>query len=228
MSLSLVDDWWVPSALEVPYSRFLNTFNVSENTDHIPHVFKIKVKKQGCNEEILINIHQDPKPDLCPVSQGSTELGIAFDTHRLRGTFPPALESALNPHGSFAGAALFVRDPSTHKWILSRLNINNGFLESQTNSINHSGKFDLHIGYNNKLWRIHALTTADVKECGLAGVSQVHKYKKTRNWREIERGTIGLSITNDGEVYLIGSWTANYPSNYLTNPSMRGEYKYLD
>ena len=227
LSLSLVDNSWAPSALEVPYWSFLNTFNVFENTDHIPHVFKIKVKKQGCNEEILINIHQESKPDLCPVTLASSELGINFDTHRLMGTFPPVLESA-HPHGSVVGGPLFVRDPSTHKWTLSRLNINNGFLQVHTNGIHHSGQFDLFIGSNNKLWRIYALTNTEVKECGFGGISEVHRYKKTRNWREIESGTIGLSITNDGDVYLIGSWIANYPSNYWSNPSMLGDYTYLD
>lgn len=66
------------------------------------------------------------------------------------GTFPPVLESA-HPHGSVVGGPLFVRDPSTHKWTLSRLNINNGFLQVHTNGIHHSGQFDLFIGSNNKL-----------------------------------------------------------------------------
>ena len=228
LSLSLVDNSWAPSALEVPYWSFLNTFNLFENTDHIAHLFKIKVKKQGCNEEILINIHQEPKPDLCPVSKGSLGVGIDFDTHRYNGIYGPRLQATSNGDGTIVGTDLFTRDANTHKWMLSRLNINNGFLQDHTNGMHHSGKFNLFIGSNNKLWRIHALTNTDVKECGFGGISEVHRYKKTRNWREIESGTIGLSITNDGDVYLIGSWVAGYPSNYWSNPSMLGDYTYLD
>lgn len=127
----------------------------------------------------MLEVHQNWKPDLCPLSIGTRELGLDEYDYRVRKFF-----------GDEIMPIVMKRDPVSHEWRnVAKIDLS----VSQVGLPNHSEK---------KVSQT-SLINGEMGNCNIPNLVKKIGYRAHDGWRNevAEEGTVTITIKQDGGIY---------------------------